>query len=192
MNAELIFFGKRVDMAERQRRRVLVVAIYAAMAVFLAIAFSSHHWEGMSPYVIWTVILICRLFLGGYYPGGLIKPFNEKASKRKETSSLQLLRLRVFPSTLTADGEYENDERELNQRGQAHYLAYRVLGLSLLVPWAVSSFFGESRFSGTYAVIANHVCSAMLLTLLLLFLTLPQAILLWTEPDMDQNPEPAM
>ena len=31
----------------------------------------------------------------------------------------------------------------------------------------------------------NHLCSAMILGLLAMFVTLPQAILLWTEPDME-------
>jgi len=36
MNAELFLFGKRINMARRSRRRLLVVLVYVGFAVLLA------------------------------------------------------------------------------------------------------------------------------------------------------------
>ena len=188
MNADLALFGQTISMARRRRRRVLVAVIYSMLAVLLIGSFVLGNWRTASPYVIWAVIIACRLFLGGYYPGGLVKPFNGKGPKQFEMpSSLLALRLRVYPPVPGADGEsHRNDERELSQRDRAHYRAYQVLGASLVVPWMILSLFGDPRLFHWNAATLDHLCAVLLLAILALFLTLPQSILLWTEPDMEE------
>jgi len=189
MNAELILFGKRIGMAQRTRRRVVVALIYLFLAGILVASYSFGAWRTFGPYVIWAAIFACRLFLGGYAPGGLVKPFNGKAPRQfGMPSNLLALQLRVYPVIPGADGEaYRNDERELTQRDRAHYRAYQVLGISLLLPWAVS-WFGDPRLFGWNPATVDHLCAVLLLAILALFLTLPQSILLWTEPDMEPGP----
>jgi hypothetical protein len=192
MNAELVFFGRRVSMAPRNRRRILVALIYLFLAGMLVAAYSFAAWRAFSPYVIWSVIIACRLFLGGYAPGGLVKPFNGKAPKQFEMPSpLLALRLRLYPAIPGADGEaYRSDERELSQRDSAHYRAYQVLGASIVVPWFVLSLLGDPKLFGWSAATVDHLCAVLLLAILALFFTLPQAILLWSEPDMESEQQP--
>ena len=187
MNAELVLFGKHVSMAQRNRRRIVVAVIYCLLASLLVASYIFGSWRALSPYVIWAVILACRLFLGGYTPGGLVKPFNGKAPRNSERPpNVLALQLRVYPVLPGADGEaYRNDERELRQRDNAHYRAYQVLGISLIVPWFICSVFGDPKLFGWSEATVNHLCAVLLLAILALFLTLPQAILLWTEPDME-------
>ena len=80
MRAELVLMGKRVDMAPRTNRRVLVVLIYAAMAALMAGLWMVDGWHVTGVYLVFATILVNRLFLGGYGFGGLIKP---SAAKRR-------------------------------------------------------------------------------------------------------------
>ncbi len=190
MNAELVIFGKRVSMTQRSRRRIVVVAIYAVLAGLLIASSTVAGWRSVSPYLIWVAILACRLFLGGYYPGGLVKVFNEKKLDRWEAPPTFLtLKLRVYNLVPGANGEaYRNDERELNQRDRAHYRAYQELGVALTVPWFTSRVLVDL---GVNPATVNHISSTMILGLLAMFITLPQAILLWTEPDVEPETEMA-
>jgi hypothetical protein len=104
MRAELVLMGKRVDMAARARRRALVVGIYAALAALMAVLWFLTGWRGAGGYLIWGALLLCRLFLGGYYSQGLVKPFNGKApQERVMPHSLLLLKLRVYQPVLAGD-----------------------------------------------------------------------------------------
>lgn len=186
MNAELVFFGKRVDMAQRHRRRMLVIAIYAALAVIM-IALTQ--WRIGSAYFFWVILLACRLFLGGYHSGGLIKPFNEKGPMRADAPPpLLLLKLRVYQHVPGANGEsYRNDERELHQRDRAHYRAYQVIAIACSVVWFYSAMRRNTDLLGWLPFSPDAVYYGLMMVILTLFLTLPQVILLWTEPDMDAD-----
>ena len=189
MNAELDFFGRRVSMAQRSRRRAMIVLIYSILAVLVIAACANSRLSSMvsnlGTYVIWAAIFACRLFLGGNATGGLVKPFNSKGQKDWEAPpSLLSLKLRVYQPISGLGAEYLNDERELQQRDRAHYWAYQILGVSIVVPWIILSL-GRHKLGLLGHAVANQIASGMLLASLALFLTLPQAILLWTEPDLE-------
>ena len=190
MNAELVFFGKRLNMAQRQRRRMLVVLIYASLAILMAALWHFSHWRGTGAYVFWAAMLICRLCLGGYYAGGLVKPFRGKAPMQSEMPPpLLLLKLRMYKPVL-ADGDpaYRNDERDLHQRDRAHYLAYQGLGWAVLVPLFLATFrLIKPALLDWIPMAPDEMYYGLLLIALTLFLTLPQAIMLWTEPDMESE-----
>jgi hypothetical protein len=186
MNAELDFFGRRVSMAQRSRRRTLIVFIYSFLAALVIAVGASARMNEMAAYVIWVAIFACRLFLGGYAAGGLVKPFNKKSQERSESApSLLALKLRVYQPIPGVGLENCNDERELYQRDRAHFWAYQILGVSILVPWITLSLLARPKLGLLSHAVANQITSGMLLASLALFLTLPQAILLWTEPDME-------
>jgi hypothetical protein len=186
MNAELVFFGKRLDMAQRYRRRVLVVLIYAVLAVLMI---AQIHWRIAGGYFFWIILLACRLFLGGYYSGGLVKLFNDKSPMRPDVPPpLLLLKLRVYQPVPGANGEsWRNDERELHQRDRAHYWAYQAIFLASLVPLAYSAMRFRHDLPDWFSYSSDAVYYSLMMVILTLFLTLPQAILLWNEPDMDVN-----
>lgn len=194
MNAELVFFGMRVKMAQRSRRRSLVAGIYVGLAALMAEMWHFSHWRGTGVYVFWAAMLACRLFLGGYYAGGLVKPFNGKAPRQSEAApSMMALKLRMYKPVLAADELcFRNDERELHQRGRAHYLAYQAIGVALCVLWLLSSLrMTRPGLLDRMGMSADEMYFGLLLIALTLFLTLPQAILLWTEPDLEPETEMA-
>jgi len=190
MNAELIFFGKRVDMAPRHRRRTLVILLYASLALLMAACWFLTHWRGTGAYVFFAALIACRLFLGGYYPGGLVKPFNGKVPHRSEMPpSLLALKLHVYHPVLAADeASYRSDERELSQHDHAHYLAYQAIIFPVLLVWLLASFrIANPAIIAWLPMPPDAIYYGLSLIAVTMFLTLPQAVLLWTEPDMDSD-----
>lgn len=191
MNAEVVVLGRRISMASQTRRRALVLAIYAAFALLMAVGWQTTQWKGSGAWVIWAALFACRFFLGGYYTGGLVKPFNGKASKRYESPpSLLALKLRVYqPVPAGDDSVYRNDERELHQRDHAHYLAFQAVGVAVCVPMFIASMrLIRPSLMSWIPMPPDAMYYGLTLVAMILFLTLPQAILLWTEPDMEDEP----
>lgn len=189
MRAELVLLGKRIDMARRMRRRALVIVIYAVLALLIA---GTWRWSGATSAttacVFYGAMAVCYLFLGGVYRTGLVKPFKYKPPLNKDAApSLLALKLNLYRPVLDLDrDEARSDERELRQRDHAHYLAYQAMAFLVLLPM----LFGSLRIARPSLIPLGGVTTAQFyyglsMVAVVLFVTLPQAILLWTEPDMD-------
>jgi len=190
MNAEVVILGRRISMAHQSRRRALVVILYAALAILMVVLFVSTGWRGTGGFVIWAAIFACRFFLGGYYSGGLVKPFNGKAPKQHVMPpSLLALKLRVYQAVPAGDDSaWRSDERELHQRDHAHYLAFQAIGAVICVPMLIASMrLIRPSLMSWIPMPPDAMYYGLTLVALILFLTLPQAILLWTEPDMEEE-----
>lgn len=185
MRAELVLMGRRVDMAPRAHRRALVVLIYAGLTLLMAGLYLADGWRTSGYYLVFATILVNRLFLGGYDFGGLIKPFNGKAPRRSSAPSYLLLALRIYRPE-PSESEYRNDEREVARRGQAHYQSYGVVVVMLTLVWLLAGWSAfKPQMLGWFPGSPQVLIYALVLGGLVLMFTLPQAILLWTEPDME-------
>ena len=190
MNAELVLLGKRVEMARRSRRRALVIGVYMGLAVVVALTWWLTGWRGTGVWVFWAIMLACRFFLGGYYRGGLVKPFvYRKPMNAEMPPPLLALKLRVYQPVLQADDDgFRNDERELVQRDRSHYQAYQAIGVLVAAEAFVASMrMLKPQLAAWMTVPPDQMYYGFALIILTLFLTLPQAILLWTEPDMEEQ-----
>jgi hypothetical protein len=187
MRAELVLMGKRVDMARQARRRWLAVAIYVALALLIAGLWYFTHWRGSLVFIVWALLLACRLFLGGYYRGGLVKPFSEPHPRAPQMPSpLLAIGLRVYNSLPEDDRAFLNDEREVHQRDRAHYVAYQAIGVAVMVQAFLASIrVHHLSLQAWMGIAADEFYCGLAVVTLTMFLTLPQAILLWTEPDME-------
>ena len=186
MRAELVMMGRRLDMAPRAHRRALVMLIYVTLAVLMAALFLVDRWRVSGCYLVLATFLINRFFLGGYNFGGLIKPFSGKPPRRSEAPPpFILLALRVYQPE-PGESEYRSDERELSQRDLAHYLAYQVILCALVLLWLVSEWkMYAPRLIAWLHASADLLLYGSILAAVMIAFTLPQAILLWTEPDME-------
>jgi thiosulfate reductase cytochrome b subunit len=189
MKAELVLMGKRVDMAPQARRRALVILIYATLAMLMIGLFLADRWRTTGYYLVFATMLINRLFLGGYDFGGLIKPFNGKGPRRVEQPPpFLLLALRVY-NPLPTTNAYRSDERELQQRDRAHYTAYKAVIFLLMPLWLLSQWATFTpRLLARIPVSPSLLIYGLVLASIIVALTLPQSILLWTEPDMEEAP----
>lgn len=188
MRAELVLMGKRIDMASRMRRRSLVVVIYSAMAALTAAGWLIDRWHSTGSWLIWVALAACWLFLGGHYSRGLVKQFNGKGPRNADAmpTNLQLIfGLYRLPAN---DHEYRNDERELRERDHAHYQAYQGLGLALAVLWLPALWLvSKPQWMTHLSLQLDQVVYGLIVVCFLLYVTLPQSIMLWTEPDMEQE-----
>jgi small-conductance mechanosensitive channel len=91
---------------------------------------------------------------------------------------------------LAGNGRARRDEREMHRREQACSRAYPILGYSIVATfWAC---FGVPNpitplFPLALREFLVPLPSILLMTTLFLYVTLPPAILLWTEPDMESE-----
>ena len=125
----------------------------------------------------------------------MVKPFlgtevRERYLKNPDSYWSKMARRNV-PS-IDDKSRVSSDERELRLRDKAHEAAYRRLGMILIVTFMTAGL----KYAGLplmqiygidlSAAVLDQVIYGLLLVSFILFLTLPQAILLWTEPDMEE------
>lgn len=188
MRAELVLMGRRVDMAPRSNRRTLVVLIYVGMAALMAGLWMLDGWHVTGVYLVFATIVVNRFFLGGYGFGGLIKPFSGKAPRRSDAPPpFLMLALRVYQPA-PEESEYRSDEREVRQRDHAHYQAYQAITVALAAVWLLADWkLNASRLLAWVPVSADVLLYGLVLAAVVVAVTLPQAILLWSEPDMESG-----
>ncbi len=188
MNAELVLAGRVVDMAARQPRRMLVVGIYAVLAAGLAGCWFVDRWQTTGVYFIFATLVVNRFLLGGYAFGGLIKPFSGERPKRLDMPPpFVLLALRVYQPPPDED-HFRNDEREIEQRNAAAYKAYQGLLMVLVFVWLATNVHVHlPRLMERLHIPMANLLYGLATATVVLGLTLPQAILLWTEPDMEEE-----
>jgi hypothetical protein len=82
--------------------------------------------------------------------------------------------------------EFRNDERELTRRDRAHYRAYGVLaGINTLA----LILYDPPVYHAIPVLTERRIVFALLQAGYLLAFTLPAAIIIWTEPDLDPDPQ---
>jgi hypothetical protein len=197
MKTELVLFGRHIDMASQARRRRLVMIVYGTFAALMAAGWILDRW-GLwgSILIIFSAPSIARLVFGGYgvHGTGLIKPFlgNEVRERyvKDPNSRWSLLARRTIPQIIN-EREFCSDEREVHRRDSAHEAAYRRLGIVIILTFMVGYFKNSALpllLKLGIVVSASFFDGSiygMLIVSFILFLSLPQAILLWTEPDME-------
>ena len=192
MKSELVLFGMHLKMASRRSRRQLVTVFYGAFAGLLATSWSKGSHTG-GGFLTIAVILLIGPLLGGFagssiFGGpGLVGPFDGR-KRLKYPASASFLR----PSTLLHpvvddDPDLRNDERALRRRDYAHFVSYRFLGslisAAFLLEFFHHSILGSALSAGTVDRIIYYLLQIACIT----EMTLPQAVLIWTEPDMEED-----
>ena len=99
-----------------------------------------------------------------------------------------MLGLRVYAALPQDERSWRNDERELHQRDRAHFLAYQAVGMAVVVQAFVATVrMVAPRVQAWMTMPPDQLYYGIAVVTITLFLTLPQAILLWTEPDMEED-----
>jgi DNA-binding transcriptional regulator of glucitol operon len=179
MKTDLLLLGKRIRMASRTRRRWLVVMVYAGLAAMMTGAWFLDHWNVSCIWLVSSGFVVSWLFLGGFGTGGLVKVFCEPDQKSKSMPPRRSSPTQKMPESM-------NDERELHQRDRAFLQAYHLFaGIAVFFPMYASPRFLE-RIIHLSADQIVYVFYGELMAAPILLFTLPQSILLWTEPDMEE------
>jgi hypothetical protein len=159
------------------QRRLLVILYYAVLMGFGVMGL----WMGKKtwgPLVAQT--LVFGGLLGGIRFGGPVKMYAQPHFPLDMDSTVHTLNLegRKPFDTSTPEAWVPLDERERTQRDVAHYTAYRILR------WGFGMFvLAYFLVSGWAPVWLADRTLFLLWVLLLYVLSLPQAVVLWTEPE---------
>ena len=151
-----------INMARRSNRRWLVAATYLSLLGMWAFIEKQGGTNGI-PLILMATILN-GLILGGYGRRGLIKPF-------------------ITCTPFGSPAPSHNDERDLQRRDRVHFNVYRFVVALALLGYALGGrpFQQDPQLGRTVVLFA-----------VILGLTLPQALLLWNEPDVEQEEPPAL
>jgi hypothetical protein len=187
MRTELVLLGAHINMGSRRRRRALVVLVYLLLSGTLASAILWAPWTlGNAGVFLLLVALVNRLVFGGLTTRGLVQPFSPDLrpiwfkDDPPPSSAIDRWFWRRSPSRK----DLQTDERDERRRDRAHYLAYRVLACLTMTIWLLFATVREGPILETSGLPFNFALLAAL-AVAMLAMTLPQAILLWTEPDME-------
>ena len=184
-----------MPMERQKARRRLVVTTYALLAMLCGCAFCAHVFYGVGALLPYEVAMFGSMAVGafvfggnGWYGGrwGLIKPFANKPP-RTEPPMVTLVQLQLQPERLLQVDEsgWRNDERELERRNEAHYQAYQAVGIGVVIMLALAFWALLPRQHVVPSVVLLNLLFLVALVTSVLVVTLPAAIILWNEPDMD-------
>jgi hypothetical protein len=185
-----------IPMEQQRARRKLVVAVYAVLLLFCVGSIVFARTEPLLyGWTIYATLAAAMLVfggvggLGGRY--GLIKPFPNKPP-RPEPVMVDVIRLQLAPMTAGTPDEssWRNDEPELSRRDRAHYRAYQVVASAfpvvlLLAALGLKVAQGSLQLAWLTTTTMLQLIFAVALLETVLAMTLPAAIILWNEPDMD-------
>ena len=168
MNTEYAVGNIRIHFESRARRRWFVALCYAVFAVSdFALCFLSPKLNPSgSPKVIAGIWII-------------------------NGCGILFVALFIVLTWLGGDMRARGDERETYRRDHAHYLAYYSLGYGLIAALFASYFRGPNPITPRLPLALQGFLMLLPYIILggtgILYITLPQAILLWTEPDMEAD-----
>ena len=160
MNTEYAFGNIRIRFESRARRRWFVALFYAAAAV-ICLAWCSFDQKRNTG--AW---IVCGCMILG-------------------------TTLMIVFSWIAGDMHARGDEREMHRREHSYFKAYSVFGKLVVAALIADAYFrGHNPITPLLPLALRGGMvgwpSALFMATGLLYLTLPQAILIWTEPDMEE------
>ena len=166
------------SMVRRNSRRRLVAVTYEILLALLAatVVYPSLRRliGGRSMGPIWFLFAVCFV-LSQYIFGKLAKDMVLPQLRGGEMTSLGL-------TPQPGRSEADLDERELAVRNAAYVTAYRAVAVYSVIAWMALIYSFELSRS-----IALSLMLWLFIPLLTLILTLPPAVILWTEPDVPEE-----
>ena len=159
MNTQLALLGMRFNFGARARRRRFVLVLFTGFAALVVIWCFVHARSAYGLLMFLGFAIGAKMMGGRSYKSGLVAPFEG------------------------------GDEREQNRRDRAFYVAYKWWDLTLMPALLAVGLKNNSLYPAwPYAVrgFVDRLPFGLLLAAGVLYYTLPQAILLWTEPDIEE------
>jgi hypothetical protein len=174
------------SVARRGTRRFLVVLYWVAIAAF-AIAFlldqMRHTLDVFGIIIAMQLLINLPSLLGGVRAGGAVKPYRGvRFAPLLDRDDLQTVFSGARPVIGSATAsDLALDERETRLRDRVHFIAYTLMRWFTLAVFAGFALLAMLR--------PDWIRQAGLFSFILLALvlwSLPQTLILWNEPDMEE------
>ncbi len=157
----------RIHFESRARRRWFVAVIYAVLLVYAVLGAFEITQRSMNGNVTATTAWIVA------------------------GCGILFVALWIVFSWLAGDQRARGDERETHRREHAHFRAYYFLGYGILAALFASFFADPNSITALLPLVLRtfliKLPQMLLMDTIFIYITLPQAILLWTEPDMEPD-----
>lgn len=188
MRSSISFLGISIDMRSRKRRRTSVLAVYVALLGSLGWTWRSAQGEFLSVFFVCFLPLLF-LFFGGWSERGLIQPFRTRrtavwySDDPPPFSRIDQWFWRRAPRR----ADQSSDEREARRMDRSRAVTQAITSNLLFADFCLLWLTREST-SPVGGIVPRNLPFLLLMAIVLLNFTLPQAIVIWTEPDMESEP----
>jgi hypothetical protein len=178
-----------LPMTSRRPRRYLVACYWGV--ILLLVAFASWwmernpnwtHHSFLLPLSYFSGLLL--VFLGGGRPGGPVRDFAGRPMDRPELLDNTIKTLINSGNRDWVEEDRRLDERDIRARDAAHYRAYSAIRWIVLF----GSLGALVLFSNAIAARLTPLIAPLIWLFVLIVFNLPQSIILWTEPDIEEQP----
>jgi hypothetical protein len=169
-----------ISMTSRSRRRMLVFIVYFLLAIFVVLGVALHRdnlllkpGDFLSGFNLLFVILftgVSRLIFGSLIEQTTFPvPPQEGPGDGRPISLFGSARPMGSP-----------DERDLEVRNRAYFQSFRMIAVYSVLLWFAYSFLNAFWMPQ----VSLNIAALLLFPLIVMAITLPQALLLWSEPDV--------
>lgn len=185
MIEETSFIG--IPLRTLRQRRLLVGGYYVFLLALAAVGL----WEKGSNFgFLIPQIMTLGGLLGGIRIGGPVKYYYDSNRPQPDGSGIQTLNLSGRRPFSLWPGSEPLDERERAERDAAHFKAYRIMVITLAVVGC--AYWGVATWAAPWI---SSKGPFIIWLMLIYVLSLPAAVLLWTEPqppvdDLIEMPAP--
>ncbi len=166
MKTEYAVGNIRIHFESRARRRWFVALVYAVLLVYATLAAFEITQRSLNGKVTTTTEWIVA------------------------GCGILFVALLIVFTWLAGDQRARGDEREMHRREHAHFRAYYFLGYGILTALFASFFADPNPITPLLPLVLRtfliKLPQMLLMDTIFIYITLPQAILLWTEPDMEE------
>lgn len=164
-----------IPLRTPRQRHLLVIGYYLFLLAFALVGL----WRGrLNVGILIPQIVTFGGLLGGIKMGGPVKYYYESNRPQPDGSGVQSLNLSGRRPFNLWPGSDPLDEREKAQRDAAHFKAYRIMMVTLII--LAFSYWSINTWDATWT---SRRVPFMIWLMLTYVLSLPQAVLLWTEPQ---------
>ena len=170
-----------IPLARRRTRRWLVVGFWVlliAVAALFPLLLRIYAKSFVLPAELTLLFaFFLTTLLGGDGQKGIVRDFHGRTPE-EGPADYTFMTPEDIAAHKQADKENRLDEREVNRRNAVHYKAYSALNW-IAVPLVLVAVADRSLGLVDFG-------QSMILLFLFIIQALPQSILLWTEPDMEE------
>lgn len=174
-----------MSMARRATRRWLVLAYWTFTLALIGIPLAlSGGYDTVLGFLSFRLILFwwCLLgLLGGDGRSRPVRAFQGKTPEDRERLDTAYMTAEDIAWREQRERETRLDERDVNLRNAAHFKSYSFMRGYAVFVVLILVFLNSGHLSS-----ASWLREPLLWFLLNVFLCLPQTMILWTEPDMEE------
>ncbi len=175
-------------MAPRRNRRVMVVAVYlaiAAMPLAQALTHPTELYRNVGFMVPLILLLVARNVFGAIVPA---HTWDDRRFEMADTRGVDIVsvtnpernqKIKQIPI------DPEPDERDIAVRNSIFFTAFKgIAAYSVLLWLATTAFLNPHMPYGIYGMV---IIQYAMFPLMVMACTLPQAMILWDEPDLPEE-----